>query len=445
MATGLTLDQLRLDAEQVLRSNDRGNWTRPSPRLYPHQWSWDSAFIAIGWAHLDPLRAIGELRSLLEAQWETGMIPHIAFDPDVDLSAYEPGPNRWASAGHAPPERLTSAICQPPVHAIALGRIREITVQSRPELVAHIDEAIAELYPKLERWHRWLHEVRDPDGTGLITILHPWESGLDNSPRWDEPLNAVGQSTACLERPDLLEVSNSDERPTNTEYRRYMFLLESLVALDHDQSAAMETHPFRAADVFFSAILAAADDALSELAVIAHHPRSAHSHRTNAALIRKALEHRWDPELSACLDVDLRTGEALRSDTIATFAPLISGCDLDRSAILVERLFGPSYCGSPGLKWQLPPSNAVTSPSFDSRAYWRGPQWAPITWLLWWGLSRGGHGRSAERLRTSALDQLSAVGCVEYVDPLTGDGLGSRSQSWTAAVALDWLAQESSK
>jgi hypothetical protein len=39
-------------AAAVLRANDVGGWTKPAPRLYPHQWSWDSAFIAIGLAHL---------------------------------------------------------------------------------------------------------------------------------------------------------------------------------------------------------------------------------------------------------------------------------------------------------------------------------------------------------------------------------------------------------
>ena len=54
-------------AAAVLRENDMGGWTRASPTLYPHQWSWDSAFIAIGLAHLDTGRAAGEIRSLLRA------------------------------------------------------------------------------------------------------------------------------------------------------------------------------------------------------------------------------------------------------------------------------------------------------------------------------------------------------------------------------------------
>jgi hypothetical protein len=48
------VDELAGEAIRVLRTNDRGTWTRPSPRLYPHQWSWDAAFVAIGWAHLVP-------------------------------------------------------------------------------------------------------------------------------------------------------------------------------------------------------------------------------------------------------------------------------------------------------------------------------------------------------------------------------------------------------
>ncbi len=53
-------------ARQVLRQNDMGDWTRAAPNLYPHQWSWDSAFIAIGLAHFDTRRAARELLALFE-------------------------------------------------------------------------------------------------------------------------------------------------------------------------------------------------------------------------------------------------------------------------------------------------------------------------------------------------------------------------------------------
>ena len=63
-------------AAEILRRNDLGTWTKPAPNLSPHQWSWDSAFIAIGLSHLDARRAAQELRTLLDAQWGPARSPH---------------------------------------------------------------------------------------------------------------------------------------------------------------------------------------------------------------------------------------------------------------------------------------------------------------------------------------------------------------------------------
>ena len=81
-----SLDKLKKDAVHVLRANDMGVYTRPAPRLYPHQWNWDSALIAIGWSHIDEERAQKEILSLFRGQWQNGMIPHILFNPEVKLS-----------------------------------------------------------------------------------------------------------------------------------------------------------------------------------------------------------------------------------------------------------------------------------------------------------------------------------------------------------------------
>ncbi|HEY9378072.1 MAG TPA: hypothetical protein VIQ02_13375, partial [Jiangellaceae bacterium] len=94
--------------------------TRAAPNLYPHQWSWDSAFVAVGLAHVDASRACTELDTLFTGQWRNGMVPHIVFDPAE--TGYFPGPNRWACREHSqdpPSAPLTSGICQPPVHALA--------------------------------------------------------------------------------------------------------------------------------------------------------------------------------------------------------------------------------------------------------------------------------------------------------------------------------------
>src|SRR5689334_11185926 len=174
-------------ALEVLRKNDLGGWTKPAPRLYPHQWSWDSAFIAIGLVHVGADRALRELETLVAAQWSDGRLPHIVFNPTA--GDYFPGADWWASASTsaaAPREPATSGLIQPPVHAIALQHVLRMATRSEP-ILARIEA----LYPRMLEWHRYLARFRDPGETGILLIYHPWESGTDNSPRWDAALHRI--------------------------------------------------------------------------------------------------------------------------------------------------------------------------------------------------------------------------------------------------------------
>jgi glucosylglycerate hydrolase len=122
MAGRRVVDQLWDAALAVLRQNDLGGWTKPAPRLYPHQWSWDSAFIAIGLAHVDVDRAMRELEVLFAAQWRDGRVPHIVFNPEAQ--DYFPGADLWNTAAltdAAPRAPQTSGLIQPPVDAVSDG------------------------------------------------------------------------------------------------------------------------------------------------------------------------------------------------------------------------------------------------------------------------------------------------------------------------------------
>ena len=136
-------EALAARAQEVLRQNDMGGWTRAASELYPHQWSWDTGFIAIGLAHLDTRRAARELLTLFDHQWKTGKVPHIVFNPDTPPESYFPGAEHWASAAasaDAPPH--TSCLCQPPTHAIAALRIWEAASNggARAEATAFLRE-----------------------------------------------------------------------------------------------------------------------------------------------------------------------------------------------------------------------------------------------------------------------------------------------------------------
>ncbi len=143
-------------AAGVLRRNDMGGWTRAAPELYPHQWSWDTGFIAVGLAHLDTGRAARELLTLFAHQWKNGKVPHIVFNPEAPPESYFPGPEHWASAGgfpDAPPAPpYTSALCQPPTHAIGALRIWELARGRGEEALAR--NFLREIYPRLFAWRR---------------------------------------------------------------------------------------------------------------------------------------------------------------------------------------------------------------------------------------------------------------------------------------------------
>jgi glucosylglycerate hydrolase len=435
-------------AAGVLQRNSIKSWTKPAPTLYPHQWSWDSAFIALGLAHVDNRRATRELETLFASQWATGKVPHIVFNPEAPPRSYFPDAERWSSSAlsaDAPAGSHTSGLCQPPVHAIAVRRIWE-TSRGRDE--QHADRArrfLKDNYPRLFAWHRYLVTARDPEGSGLVTIYHPWESGTDNSPRWDRALESVevGELPPYT-RYDLQHVADPSHRPTDVEYDRYLWLLELLKRARYDEATIYDLHPFLVKDVLFSAILVAANEALLEIAEVVGAPGE------DRALIegwiergRKGLDRRWDPDLGLCVDYDVLGGEPLRVRTIAGFAPLIAGGpSKERLDALLETLDSPAFAGREGLHRPLPPSTSPDEPGFHPRSYWRGPVWPVANWLLWWSLIRAGEPARAARMRRETLGQLGEGGFAEYFEPFTGEPLGSAEQSWTAAVALDMLAAE---
>ena len=435
-------------AAGVLRRNGVKSWTKPAPSLYPHQWSWDSAFIALGLAHVDNRRATGELEALFAAQWKTGKVPHIVFNPEAPPKSYFPDAERWNSNGlseHAPTGPHTSGLCQPPVHALAVRRIWETAHDKDERGVEAARKFLAGNYPRLFSWHRYLATARDPERSGLVTIYHPWESGTDNSPRWDAPLSRIKiGEIPTYTRYDVQHVADASHRPTDEEYDRFLWLLELLKRARYEEVDIYGSHPFLVKDVLFSAILVAANEALLEIAdVVGAPPEERAQVEAWIERGREGLEEQWDPALGLCADRDVLTGESLRVRTVAGFAPLISGgLGERRLGDMLGSLDSPAFAGDPSLHRPLPPSTSPGQPGFHPRSYWRGPVWPVANWLLWWSLLRAGEPERAATLRRHTLEQLAEGGFAEYFEPFTGEPLGSGEQSWTAAIALDMLATD---
>ncbi|MGA5898330.1 MGH1-like glycoside hydrolase domain-containing protein [Streptomyces venetus] len=424
---------LHLRAAAVLEAGWTGSSTVPSRSLYPHQWSWDSAFIAIGLRHLSPLRAQTELETLLAAQWADGRIPHIVFNPSVPLDAYFPSPDFWRSAtagraAGAPRTVQTSGIVQPPVHALAAWLVH----LADPGL-SRARGFLTRAYPRLAAWHRYLLHRRDLGGGGLVSVVHPWEQGMDNSPCWDRPLSRVTPAPARSFRRADLDHGSPEGRPTDLDYGRYV----RLAADYRDRGYADGPGDFMVEDPAFNALLITSEYALAR---IAHELGAAGSaRRTRAERLTAALVERlWDPAAGMFLCRDVRAGELIPERGVAGLVPLLlPTLPRDLAATLVRTVCGPHF--GLGGSTRLVPSYDLLGEAFDPHRYWRGPAWFNTSWLLERGLRLQGERGRADALRRGILHTAGASGFAEYVDPYTAQACGATGFGWTAALTLDLL------
>lgn len=408
-------------AAAVLDENWLGSSTVPSRGLYPHQWSWDSAFIAFGLRHLSPAKARRELLTLFNAQWRDGRVPHILFNPDTPAEAYFPGPAFWRAG-------RTSGLIQPPVHARAVLAVHEADPAGSRDTTF-----LATLYPKLKAWHGYLRSYRDMGGRGLASIVHPWESGMDNSPAWDGPLSRVTPvDPAQFTRRDL-EHGDAADRPSDEDYGRYVRLAAGYRDAGYLDARWSEIG-FAVEDPGLNALLADAELALAEIADALGLPAAAAAHRDTSARVAKALvETLWDSASGFFFARDVRTGERTTEYTCGGLLPLILP-DLAVAPALLATATGPRFRLG---RVHGVPSYDLTAPDFDPGRYWRGPSWFNIGWLVRRGLVAHGEDVLAARLRDDLIETACRTGFAEYVDPLTGTGHGARSFGWTAALTLD--------
>jgi glycogen debranching enzyme len=425
-------------ARAVLDANWQGSSTVPSRSLYPHQWSWDSAFHAIGLAWYDQSRAQQELETLFAAQWGNGMVPHIVFNPSVPDDVYFPGPGFWQSgrSPNRPAGVQTSGITQPPLHARAALEVYR-RAGDRSEALAFLRR----LYPRLAAQHAYLATRRDPEGHGLAAIVHPWESGMDNSPAWDDELDELVIPPGALpvyHRYDL-EHAQAADRPSDQAYDRFVYLAIGYRDAGYDDAHLLQTSPFLVEGPLFNSIWLWSCRALARIAeLVGEDPAP---HRAMATRIHLAMLARlWDPEAGRFCTRTVREGRRGHQGTIMSFMPLLDG-ELPRSVALAlaAGLDSPAFHPAGGRDHFLVPSYDLRGPGFDPRRYWRGPVWLNTDWLLWCGLRQHGVTALAEEIAASMLALVQRSGFREYFDPFSGAGHGADGFGWTAALLIDLL------
>jgi hypothetical protein len=236
---------------------------------------------------------------------------------------------------------------QPPVGALV---IKEIYKKYRDKWF------LEEVFDKLLRWNRWWAENREIDGylsygsdpydygetyhrsyRGIGNLKGAkWESGLDNSPMYDDAV-----------------------------YDRI-------------------SHQMLLADVGLMSLYINDCRSLAEIAAVLGRTQEERELEGRAARYSAKLETLWDEGSGLFLNRDLLTGEFSHRLSPTLFYPLLAKVPDQKQAerMIKEHFYNPrEFWGE-----FIMPSIARNDPAFKDNLYWRGRIWAPMNFLVYLGL-----------------------------------------------------------
>lgn len=375
-------DELDAAARRILDAAwrpqpDGSGFCVPNPTTYPWQWLWDSCFHAVVWSHLGDERAVTELEAALADQHDDGFVPHLR---------YASGPNPHAALwGRA----TTSSITQPPMygHAVAVLDAAGAT----------LPDALLE---RATRGLEFLLDRRRRSAGGLVELCHPWESGCDDSPRWDDIL--IGGAWAH-----------------DAWYEAKGTLLASVRRSPN--GAPLANDAFAVGSVGFSALVAW--NAL-ELAGVTGDAEL----RSSAEALVDAIAERWDAEVQTWVDDGPTTGRSGRIRTLDALLPLLVCPRQAAFAQLGDPQAFAAPCGPRGVH--------AAEATYDPTRYWRGSAWPQLTYLLWVAATSGRERRTARELVRSMVSGTMRSGFAEHWEPETGAPLGAVPQCWTTLTCV---------
>lgn len=425
-------------AKNILKTNWKGGFTIPTSKLYPFQWNWDSGFVSMGLGHFNLDAAMNELASLFSGQWRNGMIPHIIFHSEKETT-YFPNFDFWNSEVNAgaPQKPKTSGITQPPVHGFVLEQL----------LRQHLDnqslKAFAKvLYPKIVDLHRFFYQYRDPNQEGLAFIFHPWESGRDNSPLWDESLKRIVIDYDKLPKYVRKDTSLADpsERPTKEEYDRYVYLLELGKKHRYDGEGIAEESEFLVQDSLINAVLIASNQGLINIGKQLNLDTKEVEEWQQQS--KKAYQEKlWNEELGCFTCYDLRGEKQIEHKEIGGIFPVFAKIPTQSQAQRINDYLMSLHQRD----FYLCPSFDVDSPLFDSKRYWRGPIWPQMNWMVYQGLKSYGFDETAAIVKNDLLELVDKLGFYEYFESQKSivktlkKGYGGDQFSWTASSIVDLI------
>ncbi|WP_114854356.1 hypothetical protein [Brachybacterium sp. YJGR34] len=352
----------------------------PSKLGYVGLWQWDAYFIALGLRHGAPELAAAQMEVALGHARADGQLPDVVHDHGVldSSESLPPGDvENLRRLGSPTLEGQEVPLTKPPLTALTLELL---STELGPAVIdRHLEAVLAA--------QRWWFRRSDPGETGWPAYLHPYSSGLDDSPVFDH--------NAILRSPDL------------------------------------------------AAYLVGQDQLLAAWLAERGREDEAAQCRARGERLRELLEASWDGERELFV-VPGERSEVTTRTVLNLLALLIPGLRPSIRDSLIAQVTDPARFGG---RWPLP-TVSRDDPDFSPERMWRGPIWVNTAWLVRQGLLTQGEDELAESVRTAVLDLVQhAGGPSEYFNPDTGRKADRATVlfGWSSALFVDLAVQEAAE
>jgi len=354
-------------------------YTASAAFMYPIQFFWDEFYHSILLSNLkDPELPYQFIKNFSAAQAPDGGMPgSLNFTRDVKQYREDVAKNG-------------STDMQPALIGVTLGYLK-----NKPGWPA---DKIKTMYETYSWYANWLSKNRDKDQNGLVEYSNSYQSGADDSPRFDG-LYPMGNHIGDMQAVE------------GVEQNVWLSLLHYN---------------------------------LSEMAALLGDTNASKTHTAQAALLEDKIEkYCWNDADGIYYDINIATHQQIKVKTAFTFmAMFLKNARKER----IERLV-KEHLKNPKEFWlSYPvPTVAVSEPTFTQTTMWRGPVWPNINWLICLGLQQQGYNNIAKEL---ALKTVKMVGPQysgstsirgprfnEWFNPITGQAYGNENISWSCTVA----------
>ena len=389
---------------------------QPAPGAYQSFFAWDSGWHAIGLSVIDPELAYKELQAVFTFEFENGLVPHEArieglgenesiFRKMLIKSVFM----QFDSQGR-------SRLIDPPSYLIAAEIVYNRTKDPR----------ILKLLPSMLKCLEYLLRERNLLNDNLICIIHPWESGTDAAPYFDE-------------------VCGVDVRKPSW-FLKYMFAylrqLKEIEQLAWDGKRALKNGAFAFQDVGMNGLVAAGAMAVSRLFSATGDVANAKKCKGMANAISEACENLlWDERRGFYYPRWLRPQpDSVFRTCLNGIMPLLSGLvSKDRAERVITGYINSTAHFACDYGVQFNSAKEHDLKWFKDSMLWRGPCiWISMNWAAAQAASIYGRPDIASAITAKTARLIAENGFHEFYDPQTGKGKGAGMFTWPALV-LDMI------